>query len=293
MKNFDLIIASGSTIWYNKKAMDFSAFKTGGSVDTLIVPNNVDSLKIALNETANSYVLGNTTNSLISDKGYAGQIVLTNNVVGAEVKDNYITAMCGESLTKVCNLAKANCLGGMQALCGIPGTIGGAIAMNAGAFGTFMSDIVEEVQAYIDGDVKVLTNDECGFSYRSSIFNGKDKIVLSAKLKLEFCNQYSIINQMKKYKNIRRKSQPNEISLGSVFKKVDNNGAGYYIENCDLKGKRIGNCMISPKHANFIINLGGAISNDFASLAKLCQSKVMEKFGIQLEREVKYFGEFD
>lgn len=292
MKNYDLIIASGATICYNKLAKDFSAFKTGGKIDTMIMPNNLENMIICLNNLDCPIVFGGTTNSLISDNGLTGDVIVTTNVKGIDVDDEIITAMSGEPLTRVCNIAKENCLSGMEQLCGIPGTVGGAVCMNAGAFGRFISDILISCRVFKDGKVLTLTNEECGFGYRSSLFGKSDIVVLSATFKLMHSNGLLISNNMKAFKTKRKLTQPNDISLGSVFKKYENIGAGYYIENCGLKGVGIGGCKISEKHANFIVNCGGASSTDYAKLVNLCSEKVYEKYNIKLEREVKYFGEF-
>lgn len=292
MKKYDLIIASGATICYNKLAKDFCAFKTGGKIERLIMPNSVSNMIVSLENAETPIVFGGTTNSLISDNGLFGDVIVTTNVKGIQVDGNKITANAGESLAKVCNIAKENCLSGMEELSGIPGTIGGAVCMNAGAFGRFISNILISAEVYTDEKVIILSNEECGFSYRSSIFGKSDMVVLSATFELQPSNGLLISNNMKLYKNKRRQSQPNDISLGSVFKKYDNNGAGYYIENCGLKGVTIGGCKVSEKHANFIVNCGNANSTDYAKLVNLCSDKVYEKYNIRLEREVKYFGEF-
>lgn len=292
MKNYDLIIASGATICYNKKARDFSALKTGGIIDTLILPNGVESFIVSLENTENPIIFGGATNSLISDDGIRQEVILTTNVKGIEVKGNTITAKAGESLAKVCSVARANCLSGMEELSGIPGTVGGAVNMNAGAFGRFISDVLTCCTCFVDGKVVTLSKEDCGFGYRTSGIAQNNIVVLSATFELEEASQILISNKMKSYKNKRRQSQPNELSLGSVFKKYDNIGAGYYIESCGLKGTAIGGCMVSQKHANFIVNVNSGSSSDYAKLVDLCKQTVYEKFNIQLQREVKYFGEF-
>ncbi len=292
MKKYDLIIASGATICYNKLAKDFTYIKTGGRVSTLIMPTNVDNLITSLQVTDSPFIFGGTTNSLISDNGLDGEVILTSGIKGITVNNNTITANCGEMLSKVCNVAKENGLSGMEGLSGIPGTVGGAVNMNAGAYGCFISDILDSVTAYADGKVIKLSNKECEFEYRTSGISKKNITVLSATFKLIEKNQILISNDMKMYKIKRRQSQPNDISLGSVFKKYENVGAGYYIENCGLKGYTIGGCKVSEKHANFIINTGNATSNDYAELVNICKENVYKKFNIKLEREVKYFGEF-
>lgn len=292
MKNYDLIIASGATICYNKLAREFCHFKSGGKIDRLIKPNSIESLIICLQNTDDAIVFGSTTNSLISDSGIDNDVILTTGVKGIEVKDCFITAMAGEMLPKVCNVAKEYGLSGLEGLCGIPSTIGGAVYMNCGAFGYNISDVLYCVNVYDNGDIKQLTCNECGFGYRTSNFMQNKMIVLSATFKLKESNSLLISNNIKFFKTKRKQSQPNDISLGSVFKKYNDTSAGYYIENCGLKGASIGGAMVSQKHANFIINCGGATSSDYSNLVNLCHDKVLEKYNINLDREVRYFGKF-
>ena len=292
MKKYDLIIASGATICYNKLAKDFTHIKTGGKIDTLIMPNTIDNLVVALQNTENAIVLGGTTNSLISDNGLNDIVILTTNVRGLQVKDNIITANAGESLAKVCAVAKDNSLSGMEQLSGIPGTVGGAVNMNAGAYGRFMSDVVDHITCYTNGKIITLSNSECEFMYRTSGIAKNNLIVLSVAFKLTEKNQILISNDMKYYKDKRRQSQPSDLSLGSVFKKYDNIGAGYnFDEYLYIIGAWIDHIQLWS-HANFIINKGLATSKDYANLVTLCQNKVYDKYNIKLEREVKYFGEF-
>lgn len=292
MKNFGFDIASGTTICYNSLASDFCHFKTGGRVAAVHRPITERGLVTALGNLQQPLILGGCTNSLISDNGLDNDVILTSGVADIAVEGRHITAFCGAPLSKVCLAAKRGNLSGMEQLCGIPGSVGGAVAMNAGAFGRAIADVVVSVTAYCNGELVVLKNDECDFAYRSSCFSSGDFCVISATFRLDEGEQNTIGQNMQKYRQLRRQSQPGGISLGSVFKRCGGTGAGYYIEKCGLKGATYGGCMVSEKHANFIMNTGTATSSDFAMLARMCQDAVYEQFGIILQREVKYFGEF-
>ena len=160
--------------------------------------------------------------------------------------------------------------------------------MNAGAYESEIKDVIEYADVIKDGKPVRLTRDEIPFSYRNSGF--KDEVIVGAKFSLKEGNPIIISSRMKNYATHRRERQPNLPSLGSVFKKVGDIGAGYYIEQAGLKGVRIGGAEVSQKHANFIINVANATSGDFVSLVTLIENSVYEKFGVKLEREVRYIG---
>lgn len=294
MKKYDLVIENGGTICYNRKASTLTAVKTGGVLDTLLIPNNADSMAYALQCTdSDRLVLGNFTNTLISDKGLHREVIATSKCKGIIQDDNRLICSLGESLSAIAIYAKKNSLSGLERLSGIPGSIAGAVVMNAGAYGDYIADIVSSVEVWCDGKIYVLTNKELDFGYRTSRFNHTNEVILSVTLELAKTNQLLINKVMKDVKTKRQNSQPTESSLGSVFKRYLDNGAGYYIENCGLKGWQIGGCSISDKHANFIINNGGGTSQDYMDLMCLAENKVKEKYGIILEREVRVFGEFE
>lgn len=292
MKNFNIIIANNSTICYNRLAKTFTHFKTGGKVDVYIQPNTIQGLIVALENVDDYLVLGATTNTLISDLGYSGTVISTKNVKGIEVVSDGLIVNAGELLGNVCKIAKKNSLSGLESLCGIPGTIGGAIAMNAGAFGSYIGEYVEYVDVFCDGIKTRFSNEEMQFQYRKSILSNNKIVALQVKLKLNTCNEYIIAQNMKMYNAKRRKNQPIEISLGSCFKKYQNISAGYYIEKAGLKGYKIGGVQVSEKHANFLINCGDACSQDYHKLMNYIIEEVNNKYGVALEKEVVLIGEF-
>lgn len=292
MKNFDIIIANNATICYNRLAKTFTHFKTGGRINVYIQPKDVESLLTALDNVDDYLILGATTNTLISDSGYNGIVISTKDVKGIEVVSDGLIVNAGELLSNVCKIAKNNGFSGLESLSGIPGTIGGALAMNAGAYGHCIGEFVEYADVYFDGVKAKLDNYEMHFDYRKSILSDSKIVALRVKLKLIACNEYIIAQTMKSYSAKRRRMQPTEVSLGSCFKKCKDNGAGYYIENAGLKGYRVGGVAVSDKHANFLINTGNATSEDYYKLMNYIMDSVKEKYDIALEKEVILIGEF-
>lgn len=294
MVNYDYIIADGGIICYNILASRFSAFKTGGSIEVFLQPTNYTGLVNALIKTSLPYnILGATTNTLISDLGIQGVVISTRKVNGYVVDNNLIHANCGEMLINLANVAKKEGLTGLENLSGIPGSIGGGVVMNCGAYGSYLSDIVEYADVFIDNEIKRLKNSELEFGYRKSLFSNKIGCVLSVGLRLQKAHKVSISEKMKEVSIKRKKNQPQELSLGCVFKKINDKSAGEYIEKCDLKNICVGDAMISPKHANFIINCGKATSKDFYQLMNIAQKSVYNTYKIQLEREIRLLGKFE
>lgn len=292
MKIYDTIIANGGVICYNSLASRLSFFKSGGAIDTMIEPKSYSGLvnSLELLNGVNYVIIGNCSNTLIDDFGYKGIILTTRYNTGYELTGDTISANCGENLSALSVVARRNLLSGMEELAMIPGTLGGAIYMNAGAFGRNIESIIDNVTVYVKGrGIHILTAQECQFGYRDSVFrHDNSMVILSARLKLQSKNKLLISNRMQELNYKRRISQPTLPSLGSVFKKIGAVSAGYYIEKAGLKGAVIGGAMISDIHANFIVNKGGATSSDYKGLVNLAQDKVMEDSGIELEREVLY-----
>lgn len=294
MEKYDIIIENGASICYNRKGDSISALKTGGRIKVIVKPNSVKGLIIALENTSDDrVVLGYMTNTLISDKGIDKEVVLTSSVKGINISGNKIVCAAGESLSNACILARKFALSGMEGLSGIPGSIGGAIAMNAGAFGGTMSDIVESAQVYLDGKVVCMSREQLGMSYRYCNLLDSGGVIVEATLSLTPRNPIIIASNMKETRTKRQKTQPLEVSLGSVFKRTSDNSAGYYIEKCGLKGCRIGDALVSTKHANFIINTGKCTSNDYYQLMCHIQKTVQKECGVILQREVRLIGEFE
>ena len=282
----------------NVSLKEYTSFKIGGTADLFICPNNLMELLNVLeilNENNISYfLLGAGSNLLISDKGIRGAVIkLGDGFDYAHAKEDYILAGAGVSLASLAACAKNAELSGLEFASGIPGTLGGALFMNAGAYGGEMKDVVTEV-SYIDSDgiVKTISCSECDFGYRKSIFSSGDKIIISAKLTLKKGNKEEISKTMRELNAKRKEKQPLEYpSAGSTFKRPEGHFAGSLIERSGLKGYTIGGAQVSDKHAGFIINTGNATSSDVCELIRHVQKVVFEKFNVELEPEVRITGE--
>ncbi|PIS17316.1 MAG: UDP-N-acetylenolpyruvoylglucosamine reductase [Candidatus Nealsonbacteria bacterium CG09_land_8_20_14_0_10_42_14] len=245
-----------------------TTFKIGGPTRYFLIAKNkkevIYAVKRAKKENLPFFILGAGSNVLFSDKGYRGLVI----------------KFQGPKLSKFVQK-------GLEWTVGIPGTTAGAIQGNAGAFGESMKDAVEKVEVFDakDQKVKIFKNKDCRFGYRTSIFKkNPNLIILSAEIK----SKKSHPQKIKEYLKYRQETQPlNYPSAGSIFKNSKNHSAAYFIEKCNLKGKMIGRAQISQKHANFIINLGGASSEDVLKLINLAKRKVKNKFGINLEEEIQ------
>ena len=288
----------------------FTTFNIGGRAKYLFEGSNkreiIEAVSIAKQEGLPFFILGGGSNLLVDDKGYPGLVIKIQNSGLKIQKENSkfkVVAEAGTFLSLLVSRAAENTLSGLEWAIGVPGTLGGAIYGNAGAFGKSMKDIVKEVEVFDARDLQVKTYslEDCRFDYRESIFK-KDKnlIILSAVLELEKGEKKEIENKMKRYLSERKKKQPIGLaSAGSVFKNPSSAqtsgterelSAGELIEKCGLKGRSIGGAKISEKHANFIINLGGARFSDVRRLIDLVKKKVRLKFGIELEEELQYLG---
>ena len=273
-----------------------SSFKVGGSADLALFPKNESEFCFVvsvLSETNTKFeILGRCSNVLFSDDGYRGVIIFTNKMKDITFNDNTVVAMAGAGLATVAVLARDRSLGGFEFAHGIPGSIGGAVAMNAGAFDSEMKDIV--VSSIIldlnNEKFSVIDNSEHEFSYRDSIFlRNKNLICISTTIKLFESTHEEISEKMSYFSKIRREKQPLEYpSCGSFFKRPQGLYAAKLIDDCGLKGYSVGGAMVSNKHAGFIINTGRATSKDIVELGDLVSNKIYEKFGVRLEREVKY-----
>lgn len=264
---------------------DYTSLKIGGRAEIFILDSE-DKISSAFAEKC--VVLGKGTNVLVSDKGIAERVVI-NRLRGISFDKNFVTVASGESLPNLCRECAKRSLSGLEWACGIPGSVGGAVIMNAGAFGGQTVEAIEEVKVLTpDGDEVILRQSECGFSYRSSQING---FVISAKLKLAFSDEQCVLEKMREIAKARSRTQPTGKSAGCTFKN-HGLGAGYYIERAGLKGARCGGARISEKHANFIINDTGASASDVLALIEKTERDVYARFGIKLQREIKLLGEF-
>ena len=276
----------------------YTTFKVGGAADLFVCPKNLvellDTLAICKENNAPYFLLGAGSNLLVSDKGIRGVVIkLGDGFDYAHAKGNTILAGAGVSLAKLASEAKNASLTGLEFASGIPGTLGGAVYMNAGAYGGEMKDVIDEV-SFIDDDgtVKTISGKECEFGYRKSIFSDGNKIIISVKVTLESGDKDKISETMRDLNARRKEKQPLEYaSAGSTFKRPEGYFAGALIEEAGLKGTSVGDAEVSEKHAGFVINKGSATAKDISDLISLVQEKVFEKSGVKLETEVKMIGE--
>lgn len=272
-----------------------TSFKTGGNADILIKAYSVEEiksiLKISKENNIPIFVLGNGTNLLVKDEGYRG-IVLQIKLEDIEIRDNEVIVQSGVKNAILAKKLLDNSLTSFEFAAGIPGTIGGAIKMNAGAYGSEMKDIVEEI-TYLDydGNLKTINNEECEFSYRHSKFFNEKGIILFTKLKLEKGNKEEIQQKMNELAMQRKEKQPLEYpNAGSTFKRGENYITAKLIDECGLKGYSIGGAQVSEKHVGFIINKNNATSKDILDLIEYVKTKVKEKTGEDIKLEIEVIG---
>ncbi len=276
-----------------------TTFRIGGPADYFLIPKTVgeikEILKICKEENLPHFILGNGSNLLVSDKGYRGVIIqLYRNMCGIEVEDTCIRAQAGALLSSIAAAAKNASLTGFEFAGGIPGTLGGAVVMNAGAYGGEMKDVLEEVTVLDkNGEILKLSSGDLKMGYRTSIVKSAQYLVLEAVISLEEGEQEQIRARMKELTDQRTHKQPLEYpSAGSTFKRPEGYFAGKLIMDCGLRGYRVGGAQVSEKHCGFVINTGDATAQDVRTLMKNVSDMVSEKFGVTLEPEVKFLGEF-
>lgn len=237
-------------------------------------------------------LIGNGTNVLVSDKGYNGLIICTKKLNDVFFKRNQVKAMAGADLSKLIKFAVEHGLSGIEKLCGIPATVGGGVVMNAGAFGQTISDSIVEVETLEKGKIKKYYKNQCLFSYRTSRFRKNNQAVISATFEFKASDKDKLNEQMNACQIRRKNIHPTGRSCGSVFKNPTPNSAGALIERAGLKGQTIGGATVSRKHGNFIITSSSATATDVKNLIEHVKDKVFNEFGIMLEEEVEYVGEF-
>lgn len=274
----------------------YSTFRIGGPAKYLIEASDPKDLKRAIEKALEIdlkfLVIGGGSNILFSSEGYDGMVIVFNSSNNFLIDNNLIEVNASVPLNYLVN--KLDSYTGLEWAIGIPGTLAGAINGNAGAFGGEISNSIKKVKALEVKDKKIIerefSKEDCNFGYRNSIFkNNPNLIITSAILELEKGNTEEIKQKIKNNLSKRILKQPKGFSVGSIFKNGDNFSAGELIEKAGLKGKQIGDAKIAEDHANFIINLGNATSDDVLSLIKIIKKEVEEKFLIKLEEEIKIF----
>lgn len=277
----------------NEPMSRHTSFKIGGNADLYIIPHDMDALieivRILKETETKRYFLGNATNVLFDDAGFCGAVVSLGNICAIKVIENRIIAEAGASLNLVCKTARDKELSGLEFAFGIPGSIGGAVFMNAGAYGGEMSQVVAQ-STYLSLDdmtVHKIPLSAHEYGYRESVYRHNNWLVLSAVLELQKGEYDKINTAMNDYMSRRVDKQPLEYpSAGSVFKRYPGRYTGQMIEECGLKGYSIGGAQVSEKHAGFIVNKGGATSADVLALIEHIKNEVYKKFDCRIECEV-------
>ena len=276
-----------------------TTFRVGGPADYFVMPKNIEEVQkiVAFCKDAKMpyYVLGNGSNLLVSDAGYRGVIIqIYKSMSEITVEDTTIRAQAGALLSKIGNIALDAELTGFEFAAGIPGAVGGAVVMNAGAYGGEMKDILKSATVLTtDGEVLTLYNKELELGYRTSIIAKKDYVVLEAEYELQKGSKEDIRAKMDELKVQRVTKQPLEYpSAGSTFKRPEGHFAGKLIQDAGLRGFSVGGAQVSEKHCGFVINKGDATAADIIELMRQVSEKVMQEFGVLLEPEVKMLGEF-
>lgn len=284
------------TVKYDVDLSGFTTFGIGGRAKAVAFLSSekelVDTLSFLKSKGEEYVVLGHGSNILVSDKGYDGTVLTTRLMRKYTVSDEYIVAECGLGLPALSKIALDNSLSGAEFLIGIPGSVGGGVTMNAGAFSRSLSDIVDTVRIF-DGDaVREYDGAELGFGYRKSKVSELG-VVSSVRFKLLSSNPLDVEDKMREFVQKREKTQPKGRSAGCVFKRADGVSAGFLADKAGLKGLRVGYAEVSPQHAGFIINRGGAKATDVVKLMLAVQDGVYHSFGIKLESEIGFLGEFN
>lgn len=287
---------AGLTLLQNEPLSKYTHTKTGGPADWLAFPETVaqvqEIVKYARANQVPLTVLGNASNLIVKDGGIEGLTLILTKMNSIKVDGNRVIAQAGAAYIDTTIVARDHSLTGLEFAAGIPGSIGGAIFMNAGAYGGETKDVVESVTALTaDGEVKTLSHDELDFGYRHSAVQDQNMVVLEATFALKPGDFDAIKAQMDDLNARRAAKQPLELpSCGSVFKRPEGYFAGKLIHDSGLQGYTVGGAQVSTKHAGFIVNVGGGTASDYMAVIKHVQATVKEKFGVSLEREVRIIG---
>ena len=283
----------------NENLDKYTSFKIGGPAKYIVFPKDeaslINTIEICKSENLKYIVLGNCTNILVSDKGYNGVIImLKNSLDNIEVNNNKVIAGAGATLRTLANTALAYSLSGLEFAHGIPGSVGGGVIMNAGAYDGELKDVVESVRLLDNNlEIRELTKEEMEFSYRTSIAQENSYIILSATFNLnKVADKNKIKEKMNDFWNRRVTKQPLEFpSAGSTFRRPVGYFAGKLIDDSGLRGFTHGSAGVSEKHCGFVINKGGATAKEVKETIEIVQKVVKDKYNVELRREVKYVGD--
>ncbi len=291
-------VMGGSGIFMEEPMKKHTTFRVGGPADVLVQPD--ETALAAILALCRQYhvpysFIGNGSNLLVGDKGIRGVVIeMTDPMGNIEVDGTKITAQAGAMLSKIANTAASNGLGGMEFAAGIPGSVGGAVVMNAGAYGGEMKDIIEKVYVLDENGAQLeLDRDALDLGYRHSCIPEKKYIVTKVVLELVPRDEAEIRSEMKELNEKRAEKQPLQYpSAGSTFKRPEGYFAGKLIMDAGLRGYQVGGAQVSEKHCGFVINKGDATAADICQLMRDVSDKVQAQFGVVLEPEVKMIGEF-
>lgn len=285
-----------SRVLINEALTPYTYTKTGGPADVLIFPRTIADLTLIVNQCRKTNtpltVLGNASNVIVRDGGITGVVVMVNEMEAISHEGQVVRAEAGAKLVDVSRYAADLSLTGLEFACGIPGSVGGAVYMNAGAYGGMIADVVKSVTVITpDGEVKELTNDELAFAYRHSSIQETGDIVVSVAFQLTAGDAATINAKIAELTELRESKQPLEYpSCGSVFKRPEGHFAGQLIQEAGLQGYRIGGVEVSKKHAGFMVNVDQGTASDYLQLIHSVQTIIKEKFNVQLEPEVRIIG---
>lgn len=289
-----------SKIKLDEPMSNHTTLKVGGKADIYVLPENIEDIKNVVRYAKENNipltVIGNGSKLLVLDGGIRGIVIkLGSNFSGYKIDGEYITVEAGMPIPRLAQIAKSASLSGLEFAAGIPGNVGGAVYMNAGAYGSEMSKVICEV-TYLDEnlEVKTLPNEKLEFGYRTSMFkaHAKNNIILSTKLKLSKGNMEEIESLMKENNTSRRTKQPLEYpNAGSTFKRPEGYFVGKLIDEAGLKGMRIGGAQVSTKHSGFIVNTNHATAKDVKDLIDYIKEKIYEINNVKLEEEIIILGE--
>lgn len=297
LKNLFSDIYSKDEVKINALMKEHINFEVGGPADILLIPSKVEqiieSIKICKENNIPYFVMGNGSNLLVKDGGIRGVVIKLTGLTNLEVNETEIKADCGVMLKELSDKALENSLTGLEFACGIPGSVGGAVFMNAGAYNGEIKNVIKEAQVITSsGEIVTLSKDELELGYRTSNVMRDNSIVINATFKLEKGNKEEIKETIDDLTQKREEKQPLEYpSAGSTFKRPEGYFAGKLIQDSGLKGYSIGGAAVSSKHSGFVINKDNATAKDILDLIAYIQAEVKKQFGVELHTEVRIIGE--
>lgn len=290
-------ILGALTIKANEPLSNYTYTKTGGPADLLVFPRSVEQVQRVLaavkQENLPLTVLGNASNLIVKDGGIRGLVMILTDMQELVLEGNQLKAASGAALIEASRLAAAAGLTGLEFACGIPGSIGGAIYMNAGAYGGEVKDVISQVEVVTrDGQLKTYAGADCDFSYRHSRFQEGDEVILGVTFDLAPGDQSAIDSKVAELTHLRQSKQPLEYpSCGSVFKRPEGYFAGQLIQDAGLQGYQVGGAQVSTKHAGFIVNVDHATATDYLEVIEHIRLVVWARTGVFMEPEVRIIGE--